>query len=668
MASELCMLCRRINIESITRPGGYQHVPNFDTWRRNAEFCRICSILSSQFLSGIPKIHPKPSDRDAIFCTLSTCPVTLTSMIKWKNGHEGELYCVSTAIEIYTDEGIVSIVLEILSFKYLTKSQLGDPAAKYGIRIKKRLSNTASLSSFQIASNWLRYCLSYHDCSDSIFGQGIEDTELKLKLSLNQVPKRLIDTEAFGTSSQDVRLVYYDSNCSSYITLSYCWGQNISETYTTTVATIQDREQRIVFKELPRTFRDAIEISRRLRIRHLWIDAICIVQDSTVDWEREAPKMGAIYAKSTLTVAANMSTHANGGCFNTSSQTLESGFEPIVKVESELADKSKSCLFLCYRLDPHKFNPLQPIDDGAVTRRGWTLQERMLSPRTLHYTSHQLFWECRNNYFCEDNLFFGSSASWEPTIPRLVICRPQSDKEFAIRCQLENWYRHVARPFSRRHLTFATDKFPALSGIASIFAARLQAAYLAGIWLKDTNYGETWDYGLGWVPAGEKTGDKDPLCPSFSWASYAGPVVFCPRKSPREFEIVDYKIQTATSDPLGRVLGGALTIRGHIGKVTVVHHTNFWSHELDYFGSGDANGILKSEETRVGIAKMDSDYHSGLFFCLFLGVGYVDNYFILLLSAKSQSNWQFQRKGFGMLKRIRRGLVKDCSRRTIEIS
>lgn len=57
--------------------------------------------------------------------------------------------------------------------------------------------------------------------------------------------------------------------------------------------------------ELPRTFRNAVEIVRACALNYIWIDSLCIIQDkgpqgSNPDWEKESMKMGDIYAGGVL--------------------------------------------------------------------------------------------------------------------------------------------------------------------------------------------------------------------------------------------------------------------------------------------------------------------------------------------------------------------------------
>ncbi|PMD22407.1 hypothetical protein NA56DRAFT_570691, partial [Hyaloscypha hepaticicola] len=111
---------------------------------------------------------------------------------------------------------------------------------------------------------------------------------------------------------------------------------------------------------MPHTFRDAITVARKLGIRFLWIDALCIVQPSygdNTEWLEEGSRMGIIYENAICTIAATNPSI------------------PITLPTSSLS-----------------FN--ECVTESALNRRGWVVQERALSKRVLHFTERGLFWEC----------------------------------------------------------------------------------------------------------------------------------------------------------------------------------------------------------------------------------------------------------------------------------
>lgn len=87
-----------------------------------------------------------------------------------------------------------------------------------------------------------------------------------------------------------------------YVTLSHSWGGNVP--LITTTKSLATHKQSVPLASLPPTFKDAIAIARKLGVQYLWIDSLCILQDSSADWETEAGLMGDVYGRSYFTIAA----------------------------------------------------------------------------------------------------------------------------------------------------------------------------------------------------------------------------------------------------------------------------------------------------------------------------------------------------------------------------
>jgi hypothetical protein len=105
-----------------------------------------------------------------------------------------------------------------------------------------------------------------------------------------------------------------------YASLSHCWGRKPFLTlkrgnYTQFCANIP-------VNELGTTFREAITLCQALNIPFIWIDSLCIVQDSREDWIVEAPRMHQVYGNSTLNISAAGSAECAGGLFRYHYQEL----------------------------------------------------------------------------------------------------------------------------------------------------------------------------------------------------------------------------------------------------------------------------------------------------------------------------------------------------------
>lgn len=100
-----------------------------------------------------------------------------------------------------------------------------------------------------------------------------------------------------------------------YMTLSHCWGKKeFARLLTTNID--EFKTQGVQWSEICRNknFSDAFEVTRRLGVRYIWIDSLCIIQESE-DWKIEAPLMHQVYRNSYCNIAASDSTDSEGGLF-----------------------------------------------------------------------------------------------------------------------------------------------------------------------------------------------------------------------------------------------------------------------------------------------------------------------------------------------------------------
>lgn len=115
---------------------------------------------------------------------------------------------------------------------------------------------------------------------------------------------------------EDVRLHKSGHQKARYVCLSHCWGNG--PVIKTTKQNLSSFRLPIPWQELSRTFRDAIDFAYRLGFIYIWIDSLCIVQDSAEDWRHEGGRMDSIYANASLTLAATRSMDSTQGCFSSS--------------------------------------------------------------------------------------------------------------------------------------------------------------------------------------------------------------------------------------------------------------------------------------------------------------------------------------------------------------
>src|SRR5436190_15796782 len=145
---------------------------------------------------------------------------------------------------------------------------------------------------------------------------------------------------------------------------------------------------------MPQTFQDAIEVTRKLEIRYLSIDALCILQDSPRDWQEQSAIMDQIYANAWLNISVSDSTNPDRG-FLKARNLLEIRSCRHPSLFGDATDAAMKVL--CPNIPRH--NRLQNRD--VLNFRGWILQERVLSRRTLHFGLHEMYWECLSSVGAE---------------------------------------------------------------------------------------------------------------------------------------------------------------------------------------------------------------------------------------------------------------------------
>ncbi|KAK0613663.1 heterokaryon incompatibility protein-domain-containing protein, partial [Immersiella caudata] len=135
----------------------------------------------------------------------------------------------------------------------------------------------------------------------------------KCKTARPGLPKRVLDvgTPTGGGVIRLCRSESAPSNDKRYVALSHCWGATpLPKTLTSNV---EERREGIEFSHLPRSFQDAVTVTRSIGIRYLWIDSLCIIQDDQTDWQVELSRMADIYNNANLVIAASQAVDSTVG-------------------------------------------------------------------------------------------------------------------------------------------------------------------------------------------------------------------------------------------------------------------------------------------------------------------------------------------------------------------
>lgn len=141
------------------------------------------------------------------------------------------------------------------------------------------------------------------------------------KAETSTLPKRTVFFQQANNGDINVKLQEHKGDEGKYAALSHCWGSIPS--CTTTSKNFRAYAHAIPWTALSITFRDSIEFCLELGIHHIWIDALCIVQDDKRDWEVESSKMADVYQNSYITLAATTSNDGNGGCYSVNHQPVQ---------------------------------------------------------------------------------------------------------------------------------------------------------------------------------------------------------------------------------------------------------------------------------------------------------------------------------------------------------
>ena len=222
------------------------------------------------------------------------------------------------------------------------------------------------------------------------------------------LPSRFVDVGGYEGSIEP-RLVSSSaiSDTESYTTLSHCWGANPANMPLRTLRSNEVAHRKsIPMVTLPKTFRDAISVTRALKIRYIWIDSLCIVQDDSEDWEVEAAKMASIYEGSFLTIAAVDSPNSNGGLF-LDSITPPTPFTFTPRDASGRTTtyvQTQSTVLVRPLLQPRSNKDKLHLHNASLYQRGWIFQELMLSSKSLHFREHQMYWKCPSGLRSEDGV------------------------------------------------------------------------------------------------------------------------------------------------------------------------------------------------------------------------------------------------------------------------
>jgi hypothetical protein len=340
-------------------------------------------------------------------------------------------------------------------------------------------SNTGSDQSWAQIRRWMDTCrLGHANCP-------------KPTDAPTSYPNRLLDLGVDQPLASPIRLIETKdaSPQGNYITLSHCWGtQPVISLTSDNLATFL---KKIDFAGLSKTFQDAVIATRKMRIRYLWIDSLCIIQsgpDSNSDWLRESATKGEVNRNAFLNIGATGAVDGNDGCFR--DRDYREVFRPVIHKEECLTHLGK--FHQSYRLVEKSFVQDCLLNEPLL-QRGWVYQERLPAPRMLHYGTKQLFWECNEMWACESFPTHVLSPI-ELTSPAGLEKSVGDDKTLRRVIGLYHWYS-VVEQYTSMVLTRSEDKLVAISGVAQQYQKVILGGdddYWVGTWHSDLPRGLCW--------------------------------------------------------------------------------------------------------------------------------------------------------------------------------
>ncbi|KAH6975831.1 heterokaryon incompatibility protein-domain-containing protein, partial [Ilyonectria destructans] len=319
--------------------------------------------------------------------------------------------------------------------------------------------------SLYIMDEWLRRCSS-----------GLQEHSecVTWDARIVSLPTRVIDV-----SGQVPKLYTPSANESGrYATLSYCWGG--PQPHATTAAKLAGYHNSLPMDSFPATIQDAITLTRALDIPYLWIDSLCIIQDSVPDKTREIATMSQVYKNSWVTFSAATASKCHDGFLGIQEETrsrLSRSVTIPIACPNGLTGNIK--------LSPARFNDVNMRfeDKFPIDRRAWTYQEYLLSPRVISFYHNSIEFKCQGGLFTDDGLEAEENSLNPPMFARRSKLGPlffmqdsqirqeqwRSDVSPEAREILRRLWDNVVLEYSTGRLTDPDDKLPAVSALASEF-------------------------------------------------------------------------------------------------------------------------------------------------------------------------------------------------------
>ena len=402
-------------------------------------------------------------------------------------------------------------------------------------------TSTDSTDSMDHISRWLGRCLLQHaDCNAYNKSEQWYPTRLlDLNIDCNTI-KLVISKEALDLHGP-------------YATLSHCWGETVP--LRLTIKSLAAFQTGIPWSSIPSTFRHAVEVTRRLGVRYLWIDSLCIIQDgdNLNDWTHESRLMCEVYSNCLFNLSALVGKDSYEGLFAT---RMPHHVQPhFFREKTSEDDRSTENTYRLFDLNAW----VDQIEMSHLSTRAWYVQERLLSPRIIYFGSQQVLWECRESRAMESSPEGGAFwATYSKTVDPLLEAEGGKDA-----------WEVVVPIYSRALLTRPEDKAMAIYGLANLVEERTGDQYFAGLWIKDLVKQLLWRVSLDATPNGRPLArPKTHRAPTFSWLSVDSAVIMTLNHLDPTFvaEVVEFDADETTAQSTGISTGQFIRLKGFLKR------------------------------------------------------------------------------------------------------
>ncbi|CAG9954585.1 unnamed protein product [Clonostachys rosea f. rosea IK726] len=452
-------------------------------------------------------------------------------------------------------------------------AKASDPAVAV-VRRRPLRRNVQSSSVFSAAKKLISSCIG----SNGVQNKGHQQCRYSRDTVL---PTRVLDLGDPKTSSQTLCLQVNETEThGSYLALSYCWGKPDSKAETQPVRLQKDNIQQLIceikLESLPQSIQDAITVTRKLGFRYLWVDALCIIQDHGEDKAHEISKMSTIYKNAAITVAASVAEKASQGFLQRRGNRAT--YLPECMLAIPMPNEQTGTIYL----SAHQYEP-----DHLLDKRGWALQEFMLSSRMLIFSDYELLWQCKEVALQSVTGTQGGLEYLQPleSLPWAVFDDDAEPYFGSLDADKIYLWKTIIHQYTDRDLTDQEDRLRAVMGIITELEMLWRDQNIHGHWSK-------WFVQLlAWYKPDVDRVKKRHLkrAPSWSWASVDGGICY-----EEPLTVKDAKVKTLTMSKVVLSCRIMSSDKVELNKVDTVQERPDFIHSAvsREFGNNDCEYML----------------------------------------------------------------------------